>query len=461
LENVAGTNGSNAPATEGWYYESLGQEWGPLTFEELLDHARNGHLTPDDKIRMGRKGKWRKAGSMGRLMALMPFQDAKVRTIGSETAEEDLEIKVPVRESPPPVGPAPAPTPPPAAVAPPPSPPLTPAMPAPTYTTFVPQVAPAWGGAQPMVSPAPVVDQGWYAWVGGVEYGPMEFTQLTSWGQTGRLTGQDYVKQGKYSQWSLANAIPGLIPAVPAPPPAPKPTPAPVAAAAPVPTPAAAAPSKPQPQLPPPTKPTPPRPSRNDTKPDYPPDAPPERPPSDWNTSSAMSSFGSSMASKSPAMNRPAYPPQRRVTPQKGRSKSSSGGGMDVGALLSDKRVWGALGAVVLVVGLYFGWTMLPEGSGKLVAAHKEFAKIYKEVEDQVGANPGEKEWADFGKKIKKKTGDITKTFSQSKHAARASLSGVASAINAAVNKKTPKEAEEKLKEAEKKLEDAKKKLKI
>jgi hypothetical protein len=472
LEAAPQTNGSLAsPPAEGWYYQSLGQEWGPYSFEELLEHARRGDLSPDDQIRLGGKGKWRRAGSMGRLMAVMPYQQPAAPSSKPPADEdkndedEEFETKVTLRESPPVVAARPA-------AAPPPPPPPPPPMPAPGYpaygATYVSQMAPGWG----MMTAAPVVDQGWYAWVGGVECGPMEFDQLTNWAQSGRLTAQDYVKQGRYSQWTLAETIPGLIPpsrpvskplaAATAPA---EPTPAPPATAAAVASTPAGAPAKPQFQLPPPTKSVAPRlkPASLETRPaetksEFPPDAPPERPPSDWNTSSAVSTYGSGPGT--PMASRPSSPPKKFSPPSKGKKKKS-GGEINVGALLSDKRVLGGIGVVVLIVLGYFGWGLLPEGTGKLVAAHKEITKIHKEVQDKVAANPAEKDWADFGKQIKKKTADVTKTISSSKHPARTSLSGAASAINFAVGKKSPQEAEERLNDAEKKLEDAKKKLKI
>ncbi len=128
------TASSEQPAAqpEGWYYRSLGAEWGPFSFDDLLEHARQGDIAPDDDIRMGRQGKWRRAGSMGRLMAVMPFTVREAKTIptGAKPADEtnfDFDTRVPLRDSPPVREPEPIPAPPPpASVRPPPPPPPPP-----------------------------------------------------------------------------------------------------------------------------------------------------------------------------------------------------------------------------------------------------------------------------------------------------------------------------------------------
>ena len=60
-----------------WYCQLLGQELGPLSFEELVKFAENGELSADDDVRFGASGKWRKVGSIGRLVSVLPFRESQ------------------------------------------------------------------------------------------------------------------------------------------------------------------------------------------------------------------------------------------------------------------------------------------------------------------------------------------------------------------------------------------------
>lgn len=64
-------------ATDDWYYRIIdgdGAEIGPLTFDAIIELAKSGRLTSDDEVRFGVDNKWRRAGSMGRLVAVLPYQ---------------------------------------------------------------------------------------------------------------------------------------------------------------------------------------------------------------------------------------------------------------------------------------------------------------------------------------------------------------------------------------------------
>lgn len=72
-----------APAVaDEWYYrmtDDEGVEVGPLTFDALIELAKSGRLTSDDEVRLGVDSKWRRAGSMGRLVAVLPYQTRRRR----------------------------------------------------------------------------------------------------------------------------------------------------------------------------------------------------------------------------------------------------------------------------------------------------------------------------------------------------------------------------------------------
>lgn len=58
----------------GWYCMLGGQELGPLTIDDLIDYVEHEQLTADDEVKLGDHGKWRRVGSIGRLMAVIPYQ---------------------------------------------------------------------------------------------------------------------------------------------------------------------------------------------------------------------------------------------------------------------------------------------------------------------------------------------------------------------------------------------------
>ncbi len=102
---VSATLASDQPAPDGagqrddWYCRSDSIGAGPHTFNQLMDRARSGDLQPDDLIRLGDQNPWRRAGSLGRLMVLMPFQppdkgkqDAPASNSSSEVVETPVQV---------------------------------------------------------------------------------------------------------------------------------------------------------------------------------------------------------------------------------------------------------------------------------------------------------------------------------------------------------------------------------
>jgi hypothetical protein len=62
-----------------WYYRIGVLELGPVTFDELLNLAKTQQVSANDEVRLGNSGKWRQVGSIGRLMAALPFQSLDSR----------------------------------------------------------------------------------------------------------------------------------------------------------------------------------------------------------------------------------------------------------------------------------------------------------------------------------------------------------------------------------------------
>lgn len=69
---VAPPKGSND-----WYCMFYGQELGPIGFAEITAFAEQGQLSEDDQVKLGADGKWRRVGSIGRLVAVIPYKAAQ------------------------------------------------------------------------------------------------------------------------------------------------------------------------------------------------------------------------------------------------------------------------------------------------------------------------------------------------------------------------------------------------
>lgn len=163
IDIPATESGDDAPE---WFCLTAGQELGPLSFNELLDLAKSGVLDAEDQVKFGAQGKFRRLGSMGRLVAVLPFQESPT---GSHKLREDTR---------PAADPAPAPA--------------APAEPA----TII----------QEVVRYHPAVDEvAWFAWIRGVEYGPVSLNQLSHWQSVGHLAATDFVRRGVFGNWLPPN----------------------------------------------------------------------------------------------------------------------------------------------------------------------------------------------------------------------------------------------------------------
>ena len=79
IESDSRVANSESPAADEWYYQQPNVNEaviGPMTFEALLEQAKAGRLSADDEVKFGVDGKWRRAGSMGRLVAVLPYRSA-------------------------------------------------------------------------------------------------------------------------------------------------------------------------------------------------------------------------------------------------------------------------------------------------------------------------------------------------------------------------------------------------
>jgi len=224
-----------------WYCQVGGLELGPLTFDELLDLAKTQQITADDDVRLGAGSKWRRAGSIGRLMAAMPYQNPEFTKAASapkanssrplprhnqidaatvEAAalvesfliESDRAEPVPVK--------------------------VTSAKPVPAVDSQVAfqmafqqarqaiaasilsqadaafKAAEATAKSEIAWASAPNVDKHWWGWMGNVEFGPIEFPQVFALARNGQLKPTDFIRNGAFGQFVPSSTLPGLFNAV-------------------------------------------------------------------------------------------------------------------------------------------------------------------------------------------------------------------------------------------------------
>lgn len=75
-----------------WYYQLLGEETGPISFESLQDLARDGHLNADDEVRSSESG-WMKAAQVSDLFAPGTIHEPE------EATDLDLDLLLSVSSS--------------------------------------------------------------------------------------------------------------------------------------------------------------------------------------------------------------------------------------------------------------------------------------------------------------------------------------------------------------------------
>lgn len=218
---------TQAPA-DTWYCQIGGTELGPVSFDEIIAFAEKEQIGPDDQVKLGRSGKWRRAGSIGRLVSAFPYQamEKKIEVKPASSIGASLPSQ-PKRPSDVLAGstrqaeriatvPATAPA----------------ADMEATYRVAYEQAAAkvaesmmaqadaAYQAAeqQAMASVAWAsqagVDRYWWGWSNGLEFGPVEFSQVFGLAKSGQLKPSDFVRNGQNGQYVPASSLPGLFTAV-------------------------------------------------------------------------------------------------------------------------------------------------------------------------------------------------------------------------------------------------------
>ena len=159
---------------DGWYYKIFGIEFGPVKLDKLIELAKSHAISRDDQVRFGEKGSWRRVGTIGQLMAHLPFE-ASQKVIGGKSTEPEADTSnSPVFDQVP----------------------AAPMSDHPTPTDTIETVD---------------TDRRWWCNIQGREYGPVELPKLIEWAATGRLLRDDLVRFGN-DPYVLASELPGLFP---------------------------------------------------------------------------------------------------------------------------------------------------------------------------------------------------------------------------------------------------------
>lgn len=194
---------SMSVVADAWFCRIMDEEFGPLTFDELVRFAEHEHLGADDEVKLGRDGKWRRAGSIGRLMAVLPYVEhpaqGRADAVGSTDATASTDAAGPSDAA------------------------VTPAKPQRVVSPLEAikaeadaayrqaeeqaQAQLAWAGS-------PQVDRSWWYWLAGVETGPVDLNRVVSLAYAGQLQPTDYVRNGQFGQYIPASSVPGLYAAI-------------------------------------------------------------------------------------------------------------------------------------------------------------------------------------------------------------------------------------------------------
>ena len=191
--------------SDDWFCQMLGQELGPLSFRELVDYAEQGQVAADDLVKLGANGKWRRVGSIGRLVAVLPYQEQSTQVAPRSTNQGDSqEVEVPQVLNPAPLVAPPSPSP--AALA-----ELQKAESA--LMKAEEACAPMVQAAHQQVSWAssPTCDPAWAVSINGVIEGPVSFAQIVEWAISGKLRPIDFLCQGRFGRYVPAAIVPGLF----------------------------------------------------------------------------------------------------------------------------------------------------------------------------------------------------------------------------------------------------------
>ena len=182
---------------DGWYYRSFDIDFGPVTFEELVELAKSHTISHDDQIRLGEKGIWRRAGSMGKLMAHLPYKAGGIELTNKSDADFELQslessVEQPATNSL-----------------------LDLDM---SHLEDIDELdlnsLEDIDADNVQVAEPPQIKSGWWCKIKDKEYGPVDWPKVVEWVTAGRLSRNDQVRFGQ-EPYILACELPNLFPQAP------------------------------------------------------------------------------------------------------------------------------------------------------------------------------------------------------------------------------------------------------
>lgn len=225
VSDTTSEGSSSQSGLDEWYCLLHGNELGPLSFDELLKYAEHDNLSADDQVKLGANGKWRRVGSIGRLVAVLPYRPVESktpapanRTNKSKTpASEQRVIEGSGKAAPSPMSSAEAA----------PQVDMQAAYQA-AYeqakaqiaSSMMAQAEAAFKASEEAAKSeiawafAPNVDPQWWGFMGGAEFGPVGFQQVFALAKNGQLKPSDFIRNGPTGQFFASSNAPGLYKAV-------------------------------------------------------------------------------------------------------------------------------------------------------------------------------------------------------------------------------------------------------
>jgi len=328
---VLGEDNTPKKQRQQWYCQVLGQELGPMSFDDLLERAHSKQLSKNDLVRSDSESNWVQAESIVGL-----FDHVKEEVLTAPTNVSTVSPQRPVVKKK--------------------------------------KVKKASSKSKPKPQKE-TEERIWFVKVGANELGPLVFSEIQAMGQSGKLNHDDVVRFEGSGGWISVNDFNGVVPDRPTPPPV-------VTAATPVaPTPTPAAESRPSP------------PTASPEEPERPAQQSPAASSSNYagpgansNNSGGMGGYGSTTssyggaaaaASKPSAPSRPTAPSRPAYKPARKSSSSSGGMSFDLSGMFSnlsfDPKAIGAISVIVLVLAWFF---VIPNfagfGDGKYYDQTKE-----------------------------------------------------------------------------------------
>ncbi|WP_010586266.1 hypothetical protein [Schlesneria paludicola] len=155
-----------------WWCRIQNEVFGPVDMAKVIEMAQSQVISRDDEVRFGEAGIWRRVGSIGPLMAHLPFESRENVVLGGlRTGPSDAQIN-----------------------------------------TVDNEVAPAGGIENPANSGSREIEDRWWCRIENREYGPIELAKVVEWAATGRLLKTDEVRFGR-DPYMAAGELAGLFPA--------------------------------------------------------------------------------------------------------------------------------------------------------------------------------------------------------------------------------------------------------